>query len=328
MRRIVIIMLALAANALRVPCIPLAVQSSDDLWPEWQRLVSVSPLPAGTDVIRLPAGSQPFEDSAVLSMGGGGKIVAHMPLVPVVRLGDERASVTRADVERGTVAIQPLCSVSLPDTALPLDDLLPDQPGYAVSQDVTLQLDSSDARLRAWFSRLPPAPLPAIAWIEAVGDVMPARGVDDALLQEGGLERVFGDALGILRGSNLLIGNLESSTSLGDAPQRKSYTFRFRSAAVGKLKEAGFSYLSLANNHTFDFGAKGFLQTLEALSRWGIKHLGGRREPSGRRTPGDHEAGPQEVRILSLGDFPVDRTGFDGRRKSARGIPAGHPVAG
>ena len=314
MRRIVITMLALAANALRVPCIPLAVQSSDDLWPEWQRLVSVSPLPAGTEVIHLPEGSQPFEDSAVLSMGGDGKIVARMPLVPVVRLGDERASATRAEVERGTVAIQPLCSVSLPDTALPLDDMLPDQPGYAVSRDVTLRLNSSDARLRAWFSKLPPAPLrPAIAWIEAVGDLMPARGVDDALLRKGGLERVFGDALGILRGGNLLIGNLESSASLGGVAEQKSYTFRFRSEAVGKLKEAGFSYLSLANNHTFDFGADGFLQTLAALSRWGVSTSGAGANLQDAGRPAVMTAGPLEVRILSFGAFPVDRTGFDGQ---------------
>ena len=142
---------------------------------------------------------------------------------------------------------------------------------------------------------------------------MPARGVDRDLLTDGGLGRVFGDALALLQGSDLLLGNLEASAASRGTPENKTYTFRFNGDAVGKLKEAGFSYLSLANNHTFDFGPKGFLQTLDTLSRWGIMTSGAGATQEEASRPAIMQAGKQEVRILSFGDFPVDRTGFDGR---------------
>ncbi len=315
MVRIAFIVMALAAGALRVSCLALFVQASDDLWPEWQRLTSVSPLPRGTEVIRLPPGFAAPGDRAVLSFGEAGKVVALMPLVPVVRLGDQRLSATRAEITRGEIPVKPLCTVSLPDVAVPVDGSFPDQAGYPLSADLTLDLDSSDAGLRAWYARLP-APVAgagtAVTWIQAVGDVMPARGVDQALLAKDGLQRVFGSTLALLRGGGLLLGNLESSTALGGAPENKSYTFRFRADAVGKLKEAGFFYLSLANNHTFDFGAAGFLQTLSTLSQWGVATSGAGADLQSASRPAVMTIGSQEIRILSFGAFPVDRTGFDG----------------
>ena len=189
--------------------------------------------------------------------------------------------------------------------------------------NVCLELKSSDGRLRQWYSRLPPPPPGAatqIAWIEAVGDIMPARGVDRALIARGGLERVFGDTLPLLRGSGFLLGNLESSAASSGTAQDKSYTFRFLPDAVGALKQAGFSYLSLANNHTFDFGLPGFLQTLAALSTWKImtSGAGANREEAGR--PAVVKVGAQEVRVLSFGAFPVDEPGLTAGWLNARRI--------
>jgi poly-gamma-glutamate capsule biosynthesis protein CapA/YwtB (metallophosphatase superfamily) len=318
MPRILVVILALAASV-RASCLPLFVQASDDLWPEWLALTAAFPLPPGTDVIRVAPGAAPPGSLAVLSLGAAGSVVGIMPIVPVVRLGQERRGATQREVSRSEVRLLPLCSVSLPDVALPLDGLFPDQTGYPLSRQITLRLDSWDPLLQAWYARLEePANHvsgwpSAITWIEAVGDIMPARGVDDALLSHGGLSRVFGDTLALLRGSDLLLGNLESSAASGGVPQNKSYSFRFRGEAVEKLREAGFSYLSLANNHTFDFGADGFLRTLAALSRWGIMTSGAGGNLDEASRPAVVRAGSQEIRILSFGDFPVDRTGFDGR---------------
>jgi poly-gamma-glutamate capsule biosynthesis protein CapA/YwtB (metallophosphatase superfamily) len=316
MLRIMILVIALCAGAVRPFCAPLFVQTSDDLWPEWLHLISVSPLPAGTDAIRLPPGFDAPGDHVIMGLGGAGRVVGLMPRVPVVRLGDERLSATGTEVARGAIQTLPLCAVSLPEVALPLDGIFPDQPGYALRQDVTLQLESSDRRLRGWYAKLPsPAPWSGapISWIEAVGDIMPARGVDQALMAKDGLERVFGNTLALLRGSSFLLGNLESSAARTGTAQDKSYTFRFRAEAVEKLKEAGFSYLSLANNHTFDFGRDGFLQTLAGLSRWGVVTSGAGSDLQQASRPAVVHIGQQEVRVLSFGDFPVDRTGFDGR---------------
>ena len=303
MSRIMVLSLALGGAALRLSCSPLFVQAADNLCPQWRNLVEAFPLPAGTWVVRRPPGFEPPGDSVSLNLGDPGKKVGLMPLVPVARLGDERRASTRAEVDRGSVRTLPLCKVSLPKVALPLDGSLSDGPGYPMVSDVWLGLKSSDGRLRRWYSRLPSSPPDAeasIAWIEAVGDIMPARVVDSVLIAEGGR-------------SSFLLGNLESSAALSGAAQDKSYTFRFHPEAVGALKQAGFSYLSLANNHTFDFGAQGSLQTLKALSTWKVSTSGAGTNLKEAGRPAVARIGAQEIRILSFGAFPVDVTGFYGQ---------------
>jgi poly-gamma-glutamate capsule biosynthesis protein CapA/YwtB (metallophosphatase superfamily) len=327
MSRIILLCMALSAGAPSARCASLLVLAPDDLWPEWLHVVAASPLPAGVDAARLFPGRDAPGDSVVLSLGGAGKVVGFMPVAPVTTLGSPRRSATRVEVEQGIVQTRPLCDITLPEIGLPLDGVFPGQAEYPLQKEVTLQLRSANAGLRAWYERLPDAggrPGASIAWIEAVGDIMPARGVDNALLERDGLDRVFGNVLTLLRGSNLLLGNLESSAALTGKAQDKSYTFRFRGEAVGRLKDAGFSYLSLANNHTFDFGMEGFLQTLAALSRWGVATSGAGADLAEASRPFIFHVGGQEIRVLSFGAFPVDRTGFDGRTEErARGSRPG-----
>ena len=46
------------------------------------------------------------------------------------------------------------------------------------------------------------------------------------------------------------------------------------SEAVELLKESGFSMVTLANNHIKDFGSEGIVDTIEALDKVGIAHVG------------------------------------------------------
>jgi poly-gamma-glutamate synthesis protein (capsule biosynthesis protein) len=264
-------------------------------------------------------------DQIVLRIGAesGFRIVENIILSPVSRIGDPAEDVRLDAVQAGVAHVAPLESVTLPDIALPVEGLFPDQPGYPLHGEVAVGLRSDDQDLRAWFDSLPPAAPAAdngIFWIGAVGDIMPARGADDALLSPDGVQRVFGDTLPALRSCTLLLGNLESTAASGGARTSKTYTFRFAPAALGALRKAGFSYLSLANNHTFDFGARGFLDTLANLSQWGIGTSGAGGNVLEASRPFIAHLGAVEVRILSFAAYPVDRTGFDGR-KAARAAP-------
>lgn len=51
------------------------------------------------------------------------------------------------------------------------------------------------------------------------------------------------------------------------------------------LKEAGVDVVSLANNHTMDYGAEGLTQTLDLLRRHGIAQCGGGRDLAEARAP-------------------------------------------
>jgi poly-gamma-glutamate synthesis protein (capsule biosynthesis protein) len=182
---------------------------------------------------------------------------------------------------------------------------------------MAIGIQGDNGRLRRWFEGLPDlSPQdtpPQIRWIGAVGDIMPARGVDAALVAQGGLERVFGDALPFLRGPDLLVGNLEAAATTRGARAVKTYTFRFDPRALASLSSAGFSYLSVANNHAFDFGKEGFLDTLASLSAAGIATSGAGATIEEASRPAVMSLGGTEIRLLSFAAYPVDRTGFDGR---------------
>jgi poly-gamma-glutamate synthesis protein (capsule biosynthesis protein) len=321
MKRILLLIVTLCLSAVGGSSLTLSVECPADLWFIWQGVAQRSPLPEGIDVVRVEPGTRPAGAAASLSMAPrgvpaapGARIVGAVPRVPVGRLG-ESGPVSRADAETGARRLVPLSEVALPQVALPVDGVFPDQDGYPFWDDVVLSLSADDQLLRDWYAGIPQEtslPSESILWLGAVGDVMPARGVDAALLAPGGVDRVFGNTLPVLRSCRLLMGNLESSAATGGAPQRKSYTFRFRADALGKLKEAGFSWLSLTNNHTFDFGRAGFLETLAALSRWGIPTSGAGVDIDQASVPSVLMAGAAEVRVLSFGAYPVERTGFNG----------------
>jgi hypothetical protein len=238
-------------------------------------------------------------------------------LVPVIRMWETPLVVTRVLAESGAVKLLPLDSVTLPDIALPVDGLYPGDDGYPLSRPISLEVRGGAPGLRQWFESLPDLPLesapPRITWIGAVGDVMPGRGVDAALLAPSGTERVFSDTLPLLKSVDLLVGNLEAAATTGGTRLKKTYTFRFDPRALVSLAAAGFSYLSTANNHTFDYGPAGFTDTLESLASAGIATSGAGRTVREAEQPAVLEARGMEVRLLSFGDYPVDRTGFDGR---------------
>lgn len=90
--------------------------------------------------------------------------------------------------------------------------------------------------------------------------------------------QLFVDATPILSRADVAAGNLEGT--LCDSGQthkkisRVCYAFRTPTMFAPRLKEAGFDYLGMANNHAHDFGNEGILSTMACLDRIGIKHSG------------------------------------------------------
>ena len=323
MRRALPLTFFLALTVLPVFAAELKVEAAAEMWPVWERLIGDNPLPRDVQAHRSDPGADSRAD-LVMTLGreAGAREVELVVLAPVAELWDAGRSVSTADIQAGRVAVAPVESITLPRIALPVDGLFPDQPGYPLIGQVSLRLRSDDPVIRAWFDSLPaPAgsPRTEITWVGAVGDIMPARGVDAALLSPGGARRVFGDALPVLASCNLLLGNLEAAATSRGTAVKKTYRFRFDPAALRVLKETGFTYLSLSNNHTFDYGSDGFLDTLANLSRWGIGTSGAGADESEAEMPLIESSGSTELRVLSFGAYPIDRTGFDGRKVARAG---------
>lgn len=114
----------------------------------------------------------------------------------------------------------------------------------------------------------------------AVGDVNLGSAHPDqsGLPPDGGaglLEGVRAELAG-----DVVFANLEGPLADGGVSQkcgprsRQCYAFRTPTAYVRHLKEAGFSVVSLANNHVNDFGEEGRQSTIRVLDEAGIRHSG------------------------------------------------------
>ncbi len=123
----------------------------------------------------------------------------------------------------------------------------------------------------------PVAPLERPIRLAAVGDtVMGSRPY--GLPPDGG-RSLFTRVKPLLQG-DVVLGNLEGTLSTGGSskcgpnPGPNCFAFRMPPSYRRWLKGAGFTVMSVANNHTDDFGAIGRRQTRENLARAGIRGTG------------------------------------------------------
>jgi poly-gamma-glutamate capsule biosynthesis protein CapA/YwtB (metallophosphatase superfamily) len=84
------------------------------------------------------------------------------------------------------------------------------------------------------------------------------------------------------RGAQIVFGNLEGTLTTATAgkcgpvshPGPTCYTFRDPPGYARYFKQAGFTILNDANNHSFDFGAAGQAQTVRAIRAAGLTQTG------------------------------------------------------
>jgi len=101
--------------------------------------------------------------------------------------------------------------------------------------------------------------------INAVGDIM-LSGRGAAAYARLGYDYPFACVAHELKTGDISVGNLEAPiTRHGTEFTRKKYRFRTSPKAAEALRRAGFSVLTLANNHIMDFGAFGLRETLQHL---------------------------------------------------------------
>lgn len=111
--------------------------------------------------------------------------------------------------------------------------------------------------------------------IAAVGDIM-LGGKAAPFLERKGYDYPFAATAHFLRDADLAIGNLETPlTDRGSSLVDKTYLFRNPPDKVAPaLKSAGFDVVTLANNHSLDYGVEGLQDTFRALNNVGIKYVG------------------------------------------------------
>jgi poly-gamma-glutamate capsule biosynthesis protein CapA/YwtB (metallophosphatase superfamily) len=110
--------------------------------------------------------------------------------------------------------------------------------------------------------------------INAVGDIMLA-GSGAMTSKRLGYDYPFAATREVLKKGDIAIGNLESPIARsGNAFTGKKFHYRSAPRAAIALKNAGFSLVTLANNHMMDFGPLALEETRRHLERAGIGYTG------------------------------------------------------
>jgi poly-gamma-glutamate synthesis protein (capsule biosynthesis protein) len=108
----------------------------------------------------------------------------------------------------------------------------------------------------------------------AVGDVMLTRSVAITIDKHKDAGYPFARMRDRLKAHDIVFGNLENPITAGAPVKPHSMVFRADPGVEQAVRDAGFTILSLANNHLPDQREQGVKDTLAALEAVGIAHVG------------------------------------------------------
>lgn len=111
-----------------------------------------------------------------------------------------------------------------------------------------------------------------------VGDIMPGTTFPDNRLPENDGKTLFKDVADILTAADVAAGNMEGALADRGETTKKggkfSYSFRIPTRYGKLIADAGLDFMSMANNHAFDFGLDGVKSTETTLHANGITYAG------------------------------------------------------
>jgi len=135
----------------------------------------------------------------------------------------------------------------------------------------------------------------------AVGDILMHEDVKRAGRESGaGLRALWADVEPLIQGADIAFANLETPVAPTSGQPGRPFRFNAPPELPAALKASGFTVLSTANNHAYDQGVQGVVETLERLRAEQLLPVG-----SGTTRP---EA--EQVRVLQVKGLRVAFLGF------------------
>jgi poly-gamma-glutamate synthesis protein (capsule biosynthesis protein) len=144
--------------------------------------------------------------------------------------------------------------------------------------------------------------------LAAVGDVMLGRAIGPRLVRHGAAWPWQGIAEPLAR-ADLRFANLECVVT--DAAGAATGGLALRAdpgPAVAALRAGGFDLLSVANNHSLDFGAAGLRATLDQLTKLGAAAVG--LSQAGRPVPRVVTRGGLRIAFVGYTSWPASEPGL------------------
>jgi poly-gamma-glutamate synthesis protein (capsule biosynthesis protein) len=87
-------------------------------------------------------------------------------------------------------------------------------------------------------------------------------------------QTAFGPFARVLSAADFAMVNLETAVTSRGKPEPKTYHFRAPPTAYAAIQAAGVDLVSVANNHTLDYGQVGLADTLESARKAGMPVVG------------------------------------------------------
>ncbi|MBP7655262.1 CapA family protein [Pseudoxanthomonas mexicana] len=132
-----------------------------------------------------------------------------------------------------------------------------------------------------------------------VGDIMVAETPGE-LISRG--EDPFQPFAALLSSHDVRIGNLECVVATTGTAEEKPYTFRADPRTLPVLKRH-FDAVSLANNHSGDFGKAAFAEQLALMDKAGLPYFGGGRDATAAHAPWIVERNGVRIALLGYVEF-------------------------
>jgi len=159
----------------------------------------------------------------------------------------------------------------------------PPAPNTTATEERTPPQEQSEAPVATATERPAPPVAPATTRrlsVASVGDIMIGTDYPENHLPDDDGVSFLRAVTPLLQDADLTIGNLEGVLMDGGTPRkecrnpRACYLFRTPARYARYFVDAGFDVLSLANNHSRDFGEEGRTASMENLAAAGIRHTG------------------------------------------------------
>ncbi len=131
-------------------------------------------------------------------------------------------------------------------------------------------------------------------------DLVPTSETE-ALFIAGDTKALFGDIEALIKSADRTIVNLECAlTHSENAIKKFGPNLKADPKCINGIKAAGITDLALSNNHVFDFGCEGLLETMKTLDEAGMPYTGLGENDTDSRKPYFIELEGKKVAIINV----------------------------
>ena len=124
-------------------------------------------------------------------------------------------------------------------------------------------------------------------------DLVPNKQFNEHYFINGDVKAIFGDAVDVINSADRFVINLECAlTNSENRIPKCGPNIKADPKCVNGLLALGVTDVMLANNHTFDFGIEGFVDTIKTLEEAGLPYAG----------VGENDTDSRKIYYIDLGD--------------------------